>query len=148
MTVTKEDDPSIEDDDGLLRRVPNWPNMVKLDQNLNKYRPSSVCFSDKVTRDLEVSITLQRPLHENGGSDSDTIKNYPEFGLAHLPAGLVRNSLNHKQIVVAVPTEDDSYHGLIVGTKDSKTKRAMAKSATLLIEPTISTTSEPYDSNS
>jgi hypothetical protein len=29
MSEEKEDDLTITDDDGLLRRVPNWPNMVK-----------------------------------------------------------------------------------------------------------------------
>jgi hypothetical protein len=137
MTEVKEDDPSIQDDDGLLRRVPNWPNMVKLDKNTNTYRPTSVCFSDQKTNNLEVSITLQKPLHENGGADPDAIKNYPNFGLARIPAGFVRNNLNHKQIVTSEPTEDDPYHGLIVGTKDSNTKRTMAKAATLLINPKI-----------
>ena len=29
MSDEKDDDLTITDDDGLLRRVPNWPNMVK-----------------------------------------------------------------------------------------------------------------------
>lgn len=135
MVDEREDDPSIADEDGLLRRVPNWPNMVKFDHNLATYRPSSVCFSDRDTNDLEVSITLQRQLLESGGNEADAIKNHPGFGLACIVAGFVRNDLNHKQIVLSEPVDIDPFHGLVVGIKDSKTKSAMAKCAVLLINP-------------
>ena len=100
MAAEREDDPSIEDQDGLLRRVPDWPNMIKLDKNLNTYRPSSVCFSDKETNDLEVSMSLQRQLLEDGGIEADAIKDHPGFGLARILAGFVRNDHNHQQVVV------------------------------------------------
>ena len=45
MAEENEDDVTIEDPDGLLRRVPNWPNMFKLDKNMNAYRPTSLCLS-------------------------------------------------------------------------------------------------------
>jgi hypothetical protein len=56
MDETNDDDLSIEDNEGLLRRVPNHPNMVKFDPNINAYRPSSACFCDRETQDREVSV--------------------------------------------------------------------------------------------
>lgn len=137
MNDTNGDDLSIEDNEGLLRRVPNHPNMVKFDSNINAYRPSSVCFCDRETQDREVSITLEKPLKEDGHSEEFAINDFPGFGVARVLANVVRHEVNPKQLISRKPTESDPYHGLVVGDKTRATKKAIAKRATLLINPDI-----------
>lgn len=135
MSDEKDDDLTITDDDGLLRRVPNWPNMVKYDENINAYRTTSVCFSDPGTKDREVSISLEKDLLDSGNEHTDLITNHPGFGLAKIIASFARNDLTPKQIINRNPTEDDPFHGLIIGDKTKKTKRDLAKNAELLFDP-------------
>ena len=132
MTDIVEDDLTIEDDEGLLRRVPNWPNMVKFDSNINALRATSACFSDRETSDVEVSITLEKLLQESGGNHHDVISDNPGFGLARLMAGYARSK---GQIINQKPTDDDPHHGLIIGNKNKKTKSALAKNSVLVITP-------------
>lgn len=132
MTDVVEDDLTIEDDEGLLRRVPNWPNMVKFDSNLNSLRASSACFSDRETNDVEVSVTLEKPLQESGGNHYDVISSLPGFGLARLLVGFARSK---EQIINKRPTGDDPHHGLIIGNKNKRTKTALAKNSVLVIKP-------------
>ena len=132
MTDEVEDDLTIEDDEGLLRRVPNWPNMVKFDSNINSFRATSACFSDRDTSDVEVSITLEKPLQESGGNHHDVISDMPGFGLARLLAGFARSK---GQVINQRPTDDDPHHGLIIGDKNKRTKTALAKNSVLIIMP-------------
>lgn len=135
MSDEFEDDSSIEDEDGLLRRIPNWPSMLKYDKNLGSYRPSSVCFSDR-EGGTQLSITLKRLLLEAGGKIEDAIATFPHgFGVACLTAGFVRNEVSPSQIVIRQPTCEDPYHGLVVGEKSKSTRKTMAKNATILIQP-------------
>lgn len=132
-----QDDISIDDTDGILRRVPNWPDMVKFDANLNTYRATSACFSDKAGS-KELSITLERPLLESGQTHQHAIVHEPKFGLARLTAGFVRHQIQPAQKLVREPTEKDVFHGLVVGEKSKQAKKAMAKAAVLVIRPTLS----------
>jgi len=129
------DDPSIHDEDGLLRRVPNWPTMMVLDENRNVLRPSSACFSDGETHDEEISVTLEKSLLESGGRHETAITNFPDFGLARLKAGLVRNELASPQVIRRDATDADPHHALIIGKKTKADKRKMALNSTLVIKP-------------
>lgn len=135
MAEDIQDDLTIQDTDGLLRRVPNWPDMVKYDDNLKAYRLSSQCFSDRSTRDREVSVTLERPLLDGGGKYEDAIATMPDFGLARLDAGFVRHNLEPAQKIRREPTDNDPHHALVVGQKNTRAKKDMAKAATLIIQP-------------
>ena len=135
MVDKPEDDTAIKDEEGLLRRVPNWPNMCKLDKNLNVYRPSSACFSDPATNDSEVSITLEQSLISSGGKVDDAIAGHPEFGLVRVIAGFVRKGLNFNQIIAKSPTDADPHHGLIIGKKNRATKKGLAKNSVVIINP-------------
>ena len=137
MTDESTDDLSITDDEGLLRRVPNQPNMVKYDDNIKAYRPTSVCFCDRETQDKELSITLEKSLNDNGENTEAAIQNYPGFGLARLLTGVVRNSITPQQIITRNPTDEDPHHGLIIGNKTKSTKKNLAKQATLIITPLL-----------
>lgn len=137
MTDEMVDDLSITDDEGLLRRVPNQPNMVKYDDNIKAYRPTSVCFCDRETKDKELSITLEKPLNDSGESTESTIKHYPGFGLARLLTDVVRNNITPKQIIARDQTDEDPHHGLIIGDKTKSTKKNLAKQAVLIIKPRL-----------
>ncbi|MEC9386974.1 hypothetical protein [Marinobacter sp. bablab_jr008] len=130
-----KDDDTIKDDEGLLRRVPNWPNMVKFDENKNEYRPSSACFSDK-SDGVELSVTLETPLLENG-SDHQSATKTKGFGLARVKAGIAREITEPKQCIMREPTDDDPYHGIIAGKKSKRAKQKLARSAELVIAPSI-----------
>lgn len=138
MSENYEDDVSIEDEEGLLRRVPNQPNMVKFDENINAYRPSSACFCDRQTNDLEVSVTLEQPLLDDGETHEFAIKDYPEFGVAQFLTAVARYQVTPNQIIRRDPTDDDPYHGLVVGYKTRVTRRQLAKKSTMVIKPQLS----------
>lgn len=135
MADELEDDLTIHDADGLLRRVPDSPCMVKYDDNLKAYRPSSLCFSDRSTCDREVSVTLERPLLDGGGKQEDAIADMPDFGLARLEAGFVRHEVVPAQKIRRAPTGKDQHHALVIGEKDKRAKKEMAKAASLVIKP-------------
>lgn len=136
MPENIDDDITIEDNDGILRRVPNWPDMIKFDKNMNAYRATSACFSDK-DDGKELSITLEQPLLDSGATLQDAIAGDPRFGLARLTAGFVRHAIAPAQKLLRAPTQDDPYHGLVIGEKSKKAKKALAKAATLVIQPKI-----------
>ena len=137
MTDESIDDLSITDDESLLRRVPNQPNMVKYDDNIKAYRPTSVCFCDRETQDKELSITLEKSLNDSGENTESAIQNNPGFGLARLLTGVVRNNITPQQIIARNPTDADPHHGLIIGNKTKSTKKNLAKQATLIITPLL-----------
>ena len=128
------DDLTIEDADGLLRRVPNSPTMFKFDDNLKIYRPTSACFSDK-DGGVALSVTLERPLLEGGGAHQDAILVDQNFGLARLEAGFVRHNVSPPQKIIRAPVDEDEHHALVVGEKSKAAKKAMAKAAKLVIQP-------------
>lgn len=130
-----QDDISIEDNDGILRRVPNWPDMVKFDANMNAYRATSACFSDK-DEGRELSITLERPLLDSGHTHQYAIAQEPRFGLARLIVGFVRHEIVPAQKLIRAPTDDDEFHGLMIGEKSKRAKKALVKAAILVIQPT------------
>lgn len=134
MAEDIQDDISINDNDGILRRVPNWPGMVKFDANMNAYRATSACFSDK-GGGKELSITLERPLLDSGHTHQYAIAQDPKFGLARLAVAFVRHEIVPAQKLISSPTADDAFHGLVIGEKNKQAKKALAKAAVLVIEP-------------
>jgi hypothetical protein len=132
-----EDDLTILDNDGLLRRVPNWPNMVKFDSNMNALRPTGLCFSDKETGDIEVSTTLESSFLEAGCKYEDAIAAFPAFGVARLEVGVVRHVVIPAQKLKRDPTKEDKHHVLVIGEKNKQAKKMMAKAAKLIICPKL-----------
>jgi hypothetical protein len=84
-----------------------------------------------------VSVTLEKPLKDDGHSEEFAINDYPGFGVARVLVAVVRHEVVPKQVIARKPTEKDPYHGLVVGDKTRATKKAIAKRATLLINPDI-----------
>jgi hypothetical protein len=136
----KQDDPSITDDDGLLRRVPHFPNMTKYNHNTSSYELTSACFSDR-DDGYELSISLETPLLESGKCHQDILEKpgFNNYGLARVESGFVRREIEPAQSIVRNPVELDPYHGLVVGKKSKSAKRKLARHATIIISPTPST---------
>ena len=78
----------ISDDDWLLRRVPNVPNMVKRDGEL--VRPTSVVFKPHSV-DGAVSVDVRRLLPAPG-DPLTVLEDFPEHGLVELLAGAVTSA--------------------------------------------------------
>lgn len=133
-----QDDSTILSDDQLLRRVPPWPNMVKFDENLQKLRPTSACFSDE-DGGVQLSVTLETPLLESGFTHQDAAR-FEGFGVARVSADRARNMSTPCQKLVRNPTDDDPHHALVVGEKSKSQKRKIAQAAELVITPVMATT--------
>jgi hypothetical protein len=129
------DDESISDSDGLLRRVPFWPSMYKFDHNIQRYRLTTACFSDKETKDEELSITLEAPLLSGKMTHKDIVRNHSGFGVAKFTAALARHEVSVSQKIVKDPTPDDEFHGLVVGKKPKSVKKAFVKGSLIVVEP-------------
>lgn len=136
MTAARRDDESILDEDGLLRRVPHWPNMTKFCHQTGTLRPSSACFKDKGTGDTEVSVTLENDLLASGKTHNDATQ-MQGFGLAKLNAGFARTKLSNVQIINRSPEELDPHHALVIGDKTSRDLKKLAQAAELIIPPDI-----------
>ena len=119
------DDESIADVDGLLRRVPNWPNMTIRCQQTGQLRATSACFKDRAT---EKELLQANKTHQDAAKVEG-------FGLAKVEAGFVRNNLSQRQIINRDPIEDDPHHALIIGDKTNKDLSKISRNSVLLIEP-------------
>ena len=129
------DDITIQDEHGLLRRVPYWPNMYKFDHNLGVHRPTSACFGDRETNDIEVSVSTEYELLQSGGSYVDLITEGSKgFGIARFIAEVPRKQVDPTQKITRNPTDTDVYHALVVGDKPKRVKKALVKSS-IIVEP-------------
>lgn len=129
----------ITDEEGVLRRIPNWPHQYKYDKNLKRWRPSSAWFSDRKTNDFAVSVTLEKDLLEAGKGIEEALyldnSKHKGFGLAKCHAGFLRHDLPSPQSIKRDPTEDDPFHALVIGQKKQSTRNKIAKHAEVIIEP-------------
>jgi len=125
----------IDYDGSLLRRVPNWPNMHIYDVKLGRLRPTSACFSDPETNDVEMSFSLEKPLLDSGGCCENLVSKLPGFGVASLNSDFARTKLSVVQEILGDPTDEDPYHCLLVGGKSKKDKKLMAKSSLMVVSP-------------
>ena len=101
-----EDDPSIPEDERLLRRIPrSW---VDWDEHGN------AAISSAAFKDEELSVNLESGMAGDGRPLRDAILNYPGYGLAAVTAGHAR-SLN--QAVARDPLPEDPAHGVVYGQK-------------------------------
>jgi hypothetical protein len=123
------DDPTINGDDLLWRRIPNVPQMIKVLDGT--YHISSAAFIDGIDGQVSVHLskltTIEKALAE-----------HPEKGLVEITAS-VPQSLGHS--VVHDPTPDDYSHTLIIPPKNKtnntrkRDAREMAKAARWLLYP-------------
>jgi hypothetical protein len=101
-----EDDPSIAEDERLLRRIPRaW---VVWDE-LGNATMSSAAFKDE-----ELSVNIESVMARDGRPPADAIRNYPRYGLAAFTAAHAR-SLH--QAVARDPLPEEPAHGVVYGPK-------------------------------
>jgi hypothetical protein len=122
------DDPTINDDDLLWRRIVNKPEWISQNSD-GSWRVSSAAFIDRYTG--EISVHLARLT-----TQEKVLASRPDDGMVEIVAGLPR-SLN--LIVVYDPTEDDQSHSLICppvgGNIKKNAARKLADDARWLVKP-------------
>jgi len=101
-----EDDPSIPGAERLFRRIPrSW---IVWDEN-GKPTISSAAFKDEA-----LFVNLESVMAQAGRPPSDTVRDYPNYGLAAITAGHAR-SLNQR--VARDPLPEEPAHGVVSGPK-------------------------------
>lgn len=125
--VEYADDPTIEDDDALWRRlIRDW---VIKDENSGEWRPSSAAF-DNSKDGSPLSVVLANIITAMQGNPADVLKNVDD-SLCSFTAGLARML---EQNVTSWPKiEDDPAHGWVAGKKTRHVKRQLAKNAQFVI---------------
>lgn len=126
----QSDDLTILNEDGLLRRIPHWPQMYKFDNNTKTYRLTSANFKDP-----ELSVSLEKDLLNDAKEHSYLVRQLPEFGLARIKAKVPRQELNVKQKLVRDPTPEDPYHAIVYGKKGKGDCRKLAHASKIVVEP-------------
>jgi hypothetical protein len=101
-----DDDPSISDNENLLRRIPTtW---IHWDENGNP-NISSAAFKDEY-----LSVYLESVMARAGRSPADAIQNYAGYGLAAITAANAR-ALNQR--VARDPLTEEPAHAIVYGQK-------------------------------
>jgi hypothetical protein len=122
------DDPTINDDDLLWRRIVNKPEWVSRNSD-GSWRVSSAAFIDRYTG--EVSVHLARLT-----TQEKVLASRPDDGIVEIFAGLPR-SLG--LILVYDPTDNDQSHSLICsrigGSIKKSDARKLADAARWLVKP-------------
>lgn len=126
----------IDDEDCLLRRVANRPDLVKRDGDV--VRPSSVAFRPAGLDD-KISVEIRKLLKEPSDPLS-TLADHPDHGLVEFRAGLPRSlglDVEHD------PLPDNDAHGNIVGlgglarSERKRLSREMALRAVWVRQPAV-----------
>lgn len=125
------DDPSIESDSRLFRRVP--PAWIVWDNNLQRWRPTKAAFSDSPDGH-PMSVALECELVAHGSPPSSVLVGHDGFGLASITAQLARDL---GQAIVRDPQPGDPAHGLVFGNKTDSIRKKMAKAAAWEVSPNL-----------
>ena len=123
----RSDDPSINNEVGLYRRV--HPKFLVPDENRDCIRLTSGAFQG-----TETSVALGDDLDRLGIPPELILVGYEERGyaLVVLPAGAARQA---EQAVCRDHKPDDETHGLIAGKKTGSKQRALARSSAWVVAP-------------
>jgi hypothetical protein len=113
---------TIEPDDILYRRLP--PSAVDGD------RVTRAAFMTNGRYDRELSVQLAKLL----GSPQDCLRDRPRFGVGAIAvADVIRLGFT----VVPDPLPGDPAHALVIGENDKQIARALARTMTIVISPSI-----------
>jgi len=121
-----EDDPSIQNQDILWRRI--YPGWIKwAGENESVSRPARVAFQDDIDRQVSVSVARETTKYR-------LLRCYPEHSLAAITAEVARR---FGCSVARRPTTDDPAHAIIFPSPKKVNARNIAKEATwvVLIDP-------------
>jgi hypothetical protein len=115
------DDPSIEAETELLRRIP--PHHFFWDENTGLIRPSSAAFEDDDDED-PMSVYLSTVLASEQREAASVLVGHDGYALASITAGLAREK---KQTVHPDPLPEESSHTVVCGDKRSGNKKSAKK---------------------
>jgi hypothetical protein len=122
-----EDDPTIPDEERLLRRIPP-AHLVPNENQGGKLRVSSGAFRKKT----ELSVILESPLLDAGRQPADLLRNYPSHLLVAITARIARA---HQQSVARDPEPEEPAHGVVYGKKPSRCANALAGAVEWVVPP-------------
>jgi hypothetical protein len=130
------DDPTIADEEILLRRVPS--RQLHWDPERGRYRPSSAAFDDDNEGD-PMSVYLNSTMQALGLEAERTLDDQePGFGVAGVFARVVRDE---EQVVCRDPDPGppfhicDPAHGLVAGAKSTKRRSRVGRQFFWVVEP-------------
>ncbi len=135
-----QDDPSILDDDILLRRVPiHQSSQIVWDANKNQWRPSSAAFRDHPNRDHPngpaMSVALQAVLGTMGLPPQHALVGYEEtHALAAFKTTVARQN---GQGIARDPLPEDPAHGVVFGNKPRAVSKALASASHWVVSPSL-----------
>jgi hypothetical protein len=117
-------DPTITDDDQLLRRVPEcqW-----VEDGAGGWRPSSAAFND-----IELSVDIASTLHALNEPITAPLRGHDGYALVAISAGLARQ---HDQAVCRDPLHTNPAHGIVYGKKTNGTRKQLAKNSAWVVPP-------------
>jgi hypothetical protein len=107
----------VNDDDTVLRRIPNKPSHVKNDGTLS----SANFIGPNTSINIERLTTFEK-----------TLSGYENFGLARLTTGQIREL---GEDVIHQPVEGNSDHAIIPGKRSIRTARKLARMANIVVMP-------------
>ena len=121
-----KDDPTIEGNERLLRRIPKtW---VRLNRD-GTLKITSAAFKDR-----ELSVNIESLMVQDGRNAKDSLRGYSGYGLASINSGVARE---HHQAVIRQPTEEEPAHGIVFGNKPRSVARKMRNCAELIVKPQV-----------
>ena len=126
-----ENDPKIDGDVILWRRIPPLAEPLKRDEKGNLEPPSSGRFRDKID---QLSVFVKELTSEN-----EALKGHPGFGLVEIRAGDVRVILGAGAVICPDPDDDppDPAHKIICFKVTKSQSRMLAGKCKWLREPDV-----------
>ncbi len=122
MATDHFDDPSIPDEERLLRRI-HLTHVVEGGDGRSAL--SSAAF-----RDLELSVNLESVMRAAGRQPADSLKDNPNDLLACITAGVCRGN---GQTVGPDPISSEPAHGYVFGKKTKRIQRALRDAASWVL---------------
>ena len=123
------DDPTIENDEVLLRRVPHWH--YYFDKNLGRRRPSSAAFEDH-PNGSPMSAHLASVLEVKGLSVESILAGHDGYAVASIIAELARAN---GQGICRKPRDNDPAHAEVFGPKPESVRKRFARASVWVIAP-------------
>lgn len=130
-----QDDPSILNDDVLLRRVPiHQGSQIVWDANKNQWRPSSAAFRDHPNGPA-MSVALQSVLDALALPPQQALVGYEEtHALAAFQASIARQN---GQGIARDPLPEDPAHAVVFGPKNRAVSKALANASNWAVPPNL-----------
>lgn len=138
MSTGEVDDPSIENDWRLFRRIPlivgGIHAQIVWNENSNSWEPSSLAFNSHPDDPRAFSVHLEPVLVENGLGPESVIVDPSKFALVAFTAGQVREQ---KQLIRRVPIDGEPAHAHVIGDKTGGVRKRLKRCAVWVIAPTL-----------